>query len=309
MTSIVFEALSKQFGTVRAVDALSFEAPDGRVTGFLGPNGAGKTTALRSLLGLVRPTSGRALIGGRPYSRIDHPSRTVGAVLDSANPNPGRTGRDHLLVAALAARLPSSRVDETLDQVGLTDAAGRRVGGYSTGMRQRLSLAAALLGDPQALVLDEPANGLDPEGIAWLRNLLRSLAAEGRMILISSHVLSEVAQTVDQVVIVSRGTLRFAGTLDALGDGTVTVRSADVVPLEALLRGHGFDVRATAADTLEVRGRTAEEVGRVAASGRITLSGLSDANASLESAFLRLTGAEAFSPHPAGAGSPRAASN
>ncbi len=302
MTSIVFEALSKQFGTVRAVDALSFEARDGRVTGFLGPNGAGKTTAFRSLLGLVRPTSGRALIGGRQYGQIDEPWRTVGAVLDSASANPGRTGRDHLRVAASAAQLPSRRVEETLDQVGLSDAAGRRLGGYSTGMRQRLSLAAALLGDPAVLVLDEPANGLDPEGIAWLRNLLRGMAASGRTILVSSHVLTEVAQTVDEVVILSHGTLRFAGSLDQLGDRTVTVRTTGVERLQALLRERGYEVRVTSVDTLDVRGCTAEEVGRLAASHQIALSGLSDANASLETAFLRLTGAEQSSPRPAGSG-------
>jgi ABC-2 type transport system ATP-binding protein len=309
MTSIVFEALSKQFGSVRAVDELSFEAPGSRVTGFLGPNGAGKTTALRSLLGLVRPTAGRALIGGRPYARIDQPWRTVGAVLDSATANPGRTGRDHLRVVSSAARLPSRRVDETLDRVGLTEAAGRRLGGYSTGMRQRLSLAAALLGDPEVLVLDEPANGLDPEGIVWLRNLLRGLAAEGRTVLVSSHVLSEVEQTVDQVVILSHGTLRFAGSLDALGDGTVMVRSADAARLGDLLRASGHAATATGPDTLEARGCTAEEVGRLAADQRITLSGLSDESASLEAAFLRLTGAEASSPRPAGAGSRRAPAN
>jgi ABC-2 type transport system ATP-binding protein len=309
MTSIVFEALSKEFGSVRAVDELSFEAAGGRVTGFLGPNGAGKTTALRSLLGLVRPTAGRALIGGRPYGQIDHPWRTVGAVLDSANANPGRTGRDHLRVVSSAARLPARRVDEALDRVGLTEAAGRRLGGYSTGMRQRLSLAAALLGDPEVLVLDEPANGLDPEGIVWLRNLLRGLAAEGRTVLISSHVLSEVEQTVDEVVILSHGTLRFAGSLDALGDGTVTVRSPNAERLRAVLRERGHAVTAAGPDTLEVRGCTAEEVGLLATNERIQLSGLSDAGASLEAAFLRLTGAEASSPQPAGARSRRAAAN
>jgi ABC-2 type transport system ATP-binding protein len=308
MTSIVFDALSKQFGAVRAVDRLSFEAADGRVTGFLGPNGAGKTTALRSLLGLVRPTSGRALIGGRPYREIEKPWRMVGAVLDAASANPGRTGRDHLRVTASAAGLPSGRVDDMLDRVGLTGSAGRRVGGYSTGMRQRLSLAAALLGDPGVLVLDEPANGLDPEGIAWLRSLLRGLAAEGRTVLVSSHVLSEVAQTVDQVVILAQGTLRFAGSLAALGDGTVTVRSEDADRLGALLRGQGHEVAMTTGDALEVRGPTAEEVGRLAAEHGIPLSGLSNANASLEAAFLRLTGAEATGLQPAGAGSRRVAS-
>ncbi|MEW6224753.1 MAG: ATP-binding cassette domain-containing protein [Chloroflexota bacterium] len=305
MASVVFEALSKQFGPVRAVDRLSFEAQGGRVTGFLGPNGAGKTTALRSLLGLVRPTAGRALVGGRLYAQIDQPWRTVGAVLDAASANPGRTGRDHLRVIATAARVPASRVDETLDRVGLSDAAGRRVGGYSTGMRQRLSLAAALLGDPEVLVLDEPANGLDPEGIAWLRNLLRGFARDGRTVLVSSHVLSEVSQTVDEVVILSHGTLRFAGSLDALGDGSVTIRSASVERLAALLVERGCEVRTLSRDMLEARGCTAEEVGRLAAERQIALSGLSDAAASLEAEFLRLTGAEASSPRPAGAASRR----
>ena len=304
-TTIEIAGLARSFGTVRAVDGLTFTVEPGQVTGFLGPNGAGKTTALRSLLGLVRPTSGDALIGGCPYDRIRQPWRTVGAILESANANPGRTGRDQLRVIASAARLPSSRVDEVLDQVDLTGAAGRRVGGYSAGMRQRLGLAAALLGDPEVLVLDEPANGLDPEGIAWLRNLLRGFAADGRTILVSSHVLSEVAQTVDRVVIISHGTLRFAGSLTELGDGTVTVRSADAERLGGLLRERGYEVSATAASTLEVRGSTAEEIGRLAASQQIALSGLTDANASLEAAFLRLTGADEASLRPAGAASRR----
>jgi ABC-2 type transport system ATP-binding protein len=292
MTSIVFDDLSKEFGRVRAVDRLSFEATSGRVTGFLGPNGAGKTTALRALLGLVRPTSGRALVDGRPFADVDQPWRTVGAVLDSADASPGRTGRDHLRVIATAARIPASRVDEVLDQVDLVDAAGRRVGGYSTGMRQRLSLAAALLGDPPVLVLDEPANGLDPEGIAWLRSLLRRLAAEGRTILVSSHVLSEVEQTVDEVAILSRGVLRFAGPLGTLAEGTVTVRSVDAGRLGSLLLERGHEVSAINGDVLEVRGCSAEEVGRIAADRQIPLSGLAEASTSLETAFLRLTGAE-----------------
>lgn len=309
MSNLSFENLSKRFGAVRAVEGLSFEAPVGAVTGFLGPNGAGKTTALRSLLGLVRPTSGRALIGGIPYQRLEKPWRVVGAVLESATASPGRTGRDQLRVIASASRLPVTRVDEVLDQVDLTSAGGRRVSGYSSGMRQRLGLAAALLGDPEVLVLDEPANGLDPEGIAWLRNLLRGFAAEGRTILISSHVLSEVAQTVDRVIIISHGTLRFAGSLAELGDGTVTVRSADAERLRGLLAERGHAVNATAADTLEVRGATTDEVGRLAADRQIALSGLSDGNASLEAAFLRLTGADGSSPRPAGRGPIRRAAN
>jgi ABC-2 type transport system ATP-binding protein len=309
MSNISFQALSKRFGAVRAVDGLSFEAPSGAVTGFLGPNGAGKTTALRSLLGLVRPTSGRALIDGLPYGRLGEPWRAVGAVLESASANPGRTGRDQLRVIASAARLPASRIDDVLDQVDLTSAAGRRVSGYSSGMRQRLGLAAALLGNPGVLVLDEPANGLDPEGIAWLRNLLRGLAAEGRTILISSHVLSEVAQTVDRVVIISRGTLRFAGSLAELGEGTVTVRTGEAELLGRILVERGYAIRAATRDTLEVRGATVDEVGRLAAERQIALSGLGDGNASLEAAFLRLTGADETSPRPAGPRALRRAAN
>jgi ABC-2 type transport system ATP-binding protein len=220
-TDVSVRGLSKHFGRVRAVDDVTFEVPPGRVTGFLGPNGAGKTTTLRMMLGLVRPSAGEALIGGRRYDELAAPRRMVGAVLEATGFHPGRRGRDHLRIAAQVAGLPVSRVDEVLDQVGLTDPAARRVGGYSLGMRQRLGLAAALLGDPWLLILDEPANGLDPAGMAWLRALLRDLAGEGRTVIISSHLLSEVAQTVDHVVIVGQGRLRFDGALDALAeDGT-----------------------------------------------------------------------------------------
>jgi ABC-2 type transport system ATP-binding protein len=220
-TDVSVRGLSKHFGRVRAVDDVTFEVPPGRVTGFLGPNGAGKTTTLRMMLGLVRPSAGEALIGGRRYDELAAPRQMVGAVLEATGFHPGRRGRDHLRIAAQVAGLPVSRVDEVLDQVGLTDAAARRVGGYSLGMRQRLGLAAALLGDPWLLILDEPANGLDPAGMAWLRALLRDLAGEGRTVIISSHLLSEVAQTVDHVVIVGQGRLRFDGALDALAeDGT-----------------------------------------------------------------------------------------
>jgi ABC-2 type transport system ATP-binding protein len=221
MTDLSVRDLAKRFGSVRAVDGLTFDVPAGRVTGFLGPNGAGKTTTLRMLLGLVAPTSGTALVGGRRYADLPAPRRTVGAVLEATGFHPGRRGRDHLRILAHVSGLPRARVDEVLDQVELTAAADRRVGGYSLGMRQRLGLAAALLGDPAVLVLDEPANGLDPAGMVWLRALLRGLAAEGRTILISSHVLAEVAQTVDRVVIVHEGRLRFAGTLTQLADDTL----------------------------------------------------------------------------------------
>lgn len=210
---ITVDGLTKRYKDVTAVDLLSFEVAPGVVTGFLGPNGAGKTTTLRMILGLVTPTSGRALIDGRPYAQLASPRRAVGAVLETSGFHPGRSGRDHLRILARAAQLPPGRVDEVLDRVGLTEAAARRVGGYSLGMRQRLGLAAGLLGDPGVLILDEPANGLDPAGVAELRELLRSLAAEGRTVLMSSHVLSEVAQSVDRVVIVADGTLRYAGAL------------------------------------------------------------------------------------------------
>jgi ABC-2 type transport system ATP-binding protein len=213
---ITVDGLTKRYGQVTAVDRLTFEVEPGVVTGFLGPNGAGKTTTLRMLLGLVTPTEGRALIDGRRYTELSEPRKTVGVVLEATGFHPGRRGRDHLRILARAAHIPNERVEEVLEQVGLTDAADRRVGGYSLGMRQRLGLAAALLGDPRVLILDEPANGLDPSGMAELRDLLRGLATENRTVLMSSHVLSEVAQTVDRVVIVARGTLRYAGTLTDL---------------------------------------------------------------------------------------------
>jgi ABC-2 type transport system ATP-binding protein len=209
-------ALGKRYGDVLAVDDVSFSLPRGTVTGFLGPNGAGKTTTLRLLLGLAAPTAGDALVFGRRYRDLERPVRRVGAVLESTDYHPSRSGRDHLRMLALAADLPPQRVDEVLDLVELGKAAGRRVRTYSLGMRQRLGVAAALLGDPELLILDEPANGLDPAGVRWLRSFLQALAAEGRTVLVSSHLLAEVAQTVDQVVIVDRGRLLAQGTLDEL---------------------------------------------------------------------------------------------
>ncbi|MDI2127565.1 ABC transporter ATP-binding protein [Yinghuangia seranimata] len=221
MTEISVRDLTKRFGAARGVEELTFDVPSGQVTGFLGPNGAGKTTTLRVLLGLVRPTSGEALIGGRRYADLERPRRVVGALLEATGFHPGRRARDHLRILAATTGVPVSRVDEVLELVELAGHAERRVGGYSLGMRQRLGLASALLGDPQVLVLDEPANGLDPAGMAWLRGMLRRLAAEGRTVLVSSHVLSEVAQTVDHVVIVHEGRLRYAGPLDGLGDDSL----------------------------------------------------------------------------------------
>ena len=218
---ITITGLTKRFGTIEAVDDLTFDVPAGQVTGFLGPNGAGKTTTLRMLLGLVAPSAGEALIGGRRYQDLDAPRRVVGAAVEAMAAHPGRRARDHLWVLATAAGAAPERVDEVLDMVGLTEAQDRRVGGFSLGMRQRLGLASAQLGDPQYLVLDEPANGLDPAGMAWLRGLLRRLAGEGRTVLVSSHVLSEIAQTADHVVIINGGHLRYAGPLaDLDADGT-----------------------------------------------------------------------------------------
>ena len=226
MTDVTARGLTKSFGRVSAVRDISFTVPAGRITGFLGPNGSGKTTTLRLVLGLVRPTSGEALIGGVPYARLAHPRRQVGALLEATGFHPGRRAVDHLRVLAAAERIPGRRVDEVLGQVDLAGAAGRRVRGFSLGMRQRLGIAAALLGDPAVLLLDEPVNGLDPAGIAWLRGLLRGLAAEGRTIMLASHLLSEITQTVDHVLIVSGGQLRFAGPLGEIGPTNEALESA-----------------------------------------------------------------------------------
>jgi ABC-2 type transport system ATP-binding protein len=226
MTDVVARGLTKIFGRVAAVQDMSFTAPAGSVTGFLGPNGSGKTTTLRMTLGLVRPTGGDVLIGGVPYPGLAHPRRQIGALLEATGFHPGRRARDHLRVLAAAERIPDRRVDEVLGQVDLADAAGRRVRGFSLGMRQRLGIAAALLGDPEVLLLDEPGNGLDPAGIAWLRGLLRRLAAEGRTIVLASHLLGEIAQTADHVLIVSAGQLRFAGPLREIGETNEALESA-----------------------------------------------------------------------------------
>jgi ABC-2 type transport system ATP-binding protein len=226
MTEIEVRGLTKEFGRLTAVRDVSFTAPAGRVTGFLGPNGSGKTTTLRMVLGLVRPTAGEALIGGIPYRGLARPRRAVGALLEATGFHPGRRAREHLRVIAAAEGLPDGRVDEVLGQVDLASSASRRVREYSLGMRQRLGIAAALLADPAVLLLDEPANGLDPAGIAWLRSLLRGLAAQGRTVVVASHVLAEIAQTADHVVIVSAGQLRFAGPLREVGETTDALESA-----------------------------------------------------------------------------------
>jgi ABC-2 type transport system ATP-binding protein len=223
---VEIRGLTKAFGSAAAVTDLSFAVPAGQVTGFLGPNGSGKTTTLRMALGLVAPTAGQVLIGGVPYARLARPRAAVGALLDTAGFHPGRRARDHLRVLAAGAGLPAGRADEVLGQVGLAADASRRVRHFSLGMRQRLGIAAALLGDPPVLLLDEPANGLDPAGVAWLRGLLRGLAAEGRTVLVASHALAEMTQTVDRVVIVSAGRLRFAGPLREIGATNAALESA-----------------------------------------------------------------------------------
>jgi ABC-2 type transport system ATP-binding protein len=289
---IEVEGLTKRFGSTLAVDDLSFSVSPGTITGFLGPNGAGKSTTMRAILGLVRPTAGRTAVLGRRYRDLDEPLRRVGALLETFDAHPGRSGRNHLRVLALAGGIPRTRVEEVLSLVDLREAGRRRVKGYSLGMRQRLGLAAALLGDPEVLVLDEPANGLDPQGIRWLRDFLRSLAVEGRTILVSSHVLSEVAQTVDEVVIIHRGKLvRHAAMaeVEAMAAGATTVRSPEADRLATLLRGANIDSTAVGDGRLAVAGRP-ERVGEIAAANGIVLHELTVERASLEEVFLELTG-------------------
>ena len=297
MAAIEIRGLTKTFGQVRAVSDLSFTVDAGRVTGFLGPNGAGKSTTLRMLLGLVRPDAGEAAFDGRRYEDLSHPSGHVGAGLEEASSHPGRPGRDHLRVLATAGGHAPSRVADVLEQVDLTPAGGRRVKGYSMGMRQRLAIAAALLGDPEVLILDEPANGLDPPGIRWMRDLLRSQAAQGRAVLVSSHLLSEVAQSVDDLVVMSKGVLRARGTLEeVLGSsegGPVTrVRAADEGALSGALRAAGIAAAPDPEGGLIARGTGTAAVGEAALRGGIPLTELVAVSRSLEEAFLALTETE-----------------
>ncbi len=286
---IEIAGLSKHFGAITAVEDLSFTVQPGQVTGFLGPNGAGKTTTLRVLLGLVRASAGTATFGGRPYVSLERPLETVGAALD-ANFHPGRTARNHLKVYTTATGLPATRVPAVLEQVGLAEFADRRVGGYSLGMRQRLALAYTLLGDPGVLVLDEPINGLDPEGIKWIRGFLRSLAHEGRTVLVSSHLLSEVQQSVDDVVIISRGRLVKSGTLTSLeveASPRTTVDSSDRPALAAALDAAGLEY------TEGRHGFIVDEpdprrVGHAAFVGGVELSALHRLHPGLEESFLSL---------------------
>ena len=292
MALVEIRDLHKRFGSVNAVNGLSFDVEAGRVTGFLGPNGAGKSTTLRALLGLIWPTSGTATFGGRRYEEIERPSTHVGAVLEDASFHPGRTARNHLRVLALTGEHPQSRVDEVLDTVGIADAADRRVGGFSMGMRQRLAIASALLGDPQVLILDEPTNGLDPPGISWMRGLVRERAEKGRAVLISSHLLAEVAQSVDDVVVISKGKMRGHGTLDEVLGGkegpVAEVRSQDPERLALALERNGLRVERQG-PKLVVPGATPDQVGIIAGQEQVTVLELAPRSRSLEAAFLELT--------------------
>src|SRR4051812_39850895 len=286
------DGLTKRYGDVTAVAELSFAVRRGVVTGFLGPNGAGKTTTLRMVLGLARPTAGSATILGHPFAELADPARTVGANLEISGMHPGRSGRDHLRSLAAFAGLPASRVEEVLDLVEMRAAADRRAGGYSTGMRQRLGLAATLLGDPEVLILDEPANGLDPQGIRWLRDFVRAAASEGHTVLISSHVLSEVQQTVDDVLVIHRGRLVESGPIADLvtGEG-VRVRSPRAAELGAALQQGGADVR-NDGTLLHVQGRTTEDIGNLAFAIGVPVHELAEESTSLEEVFFRLTSDE-----------------
>jgi len=294
---IVVSGLTKQYRKVRAVDNLSFTVQSGRVTGFLGPNGAGKTTTLRMILNLVTPTAGKATIGGAPYSQLADPLRHVGAILEASSAHKGRTGRNHLRVICAAAGLPLKRADEALELVGLTPAAKRKFRGYSLGMKQRLGIAAALLGDPKVLILDEPANGLDPEGIRWMRDLLKALAQQGRTILVSSHLLSEMELLADDVIIIAGGRLVKQGTMETVINGLATterVRVRTPQPQE-LLKALGTDVTAeTGADgALMVTGASAPQVGAAALRASVELHELVAEKPDLEHVFLELTAGKA----------------
>jgi len=290
---IVVEHLTKQYKKLRAVDDLSFRVRAGRVTGFLGPNGAGKTTTLRMLLGLVAPTAGTATFGGERYHDLPDPIRRVGAVLEASSAHRGRTGRNHLRMICRAAGLPDGRADEALALVGLTPAANRKFKGYSLGMKQRLGIAAALLGDPPVLLFDEPFNGMDPEGIVWMRGFLRSLSREGRAILVSSHLMSELEDTADHLVVVGRGTViadtSVAELIAAASADRVTVRTPARADVMTLLARAGAEVTATAPDVVTVSGFSSERVVGLLSENSVPFSELSAHRATLEEAYMELT--------------------
>ena len=289
---ISVRGLTKQYGRVRAVDDLTFDVEPGKVTGFLGPNGAGKSTTMRMVLGLDRPTTGSATVGGRPYADLGAPLREVGALLDAGAVHPGRTGRAHLRIAARSNGIPARRVDEVVGQAGLDKAAGRRVKGYSLGMRQRLGIAGALLGDPPVLVFDEPVNGLDLDGVRWIRGLLRGFAEEGRAVLVSSHLMSEMQLVADRLVVIGRGRLIADADIDevlrGLGGRRVRVRSPRCEHLLAALADRAV-VERVAPEELEVVGLDAATVGDAAHAAGVPVHHLAEAEQSLEQAYLALT--------------------
>ncbi|MDH2429521.1 ATP-binding cassette domain-containing protein [Sphaerisporangium sp. TRM90804] len=287
---IEVRGLSKRYGPVLAVDDLTFDVRPGAVTGFLGPNGSGKTTAMRLILGLDAPSAGTARVLGGRYAGLPAPMRSVGALLDSAGVHPRRTARDHLLCLALSNGIPRGRVEEVLDAVGLGSVARRRVGGFSLGMTRRLGIAAALLGDPGVLLFDEPVNGLDPEGIIWIRTLMRGLAAEGRTVLVSSHLMAEMALTADHLIVLGRGRLIADTPADAVaGAEEVLVRTPDGSAFARRLTASGAAVRREG-DALVVTGAAADQVGRLAAAEGVVLHELTPRRPSLEEAFMRMTG-------------------
>jgi ABC-2 type transport system ATP-binding protein len=289
--AVAVRGLTKRFGTVAAVEDLSFEVRPGHVTGFLGPNGAGKSTTMRMVLGLVRPTAGTATVLGLPYASLDRPAMTVGAVLEVQSFHPLRTGRNHLRVLAAASGVPDGRVDEVLEIVDLEGAADRKAGGYSLGMRQRLALAGALLGDPRVLVLDEPANGLDPQGIRWLREFLQRFAARGNAVLVSSHLLWEMDQMADEVVVIDRGRLVRQGTIADLTGGRASLRvsSPDREALGRALIAAGLEPRTDDEGVYIVTDAPGDLVGEIALHAGVALSELTTQELTLEDAFLELT--------------------
>lgn len=297
---IEVRGLTKHYGQTVAVQDLTFTVRPGQVTGFLGPNGAGKSTTMRMILGLDRPTAGTALIDGRPYAALRHPLREVGALLDAKWVHPNRSARAHLEWMAAANDLPKSRVEEVLRLVGLSEVAGKSAGGFSLGMSQRLGLAGALLGDPKVLLFDEPVNGLDPEGILWIRRFMQRLAAEGRTVLVSSHLLSEMAQTADHLVVIGRGRLisdsTTAAFIERASESSVRVRSPQLDELRSLLTSRGMTVKENEGNAdgaaLVVTGVTSDAVGALAGEHNITLYELAPQRGSLEEAFMRMTGGD-----------------
>ncbi|MFJ7219236.1 ABC transporter ATP-binding protein [Amycolatopsis sp. NPDC098790] len=290
MTTIEVRGLTKRYGPDTVVDDLSFTVEPGQVTGFLGPNGAGKSTTMKLILGLAAPTRGSATIGGRRYQDLPVPLTEVGALLDAGAVHGGRKARDHLLTLAVSNGLPRRRVGEVLARTGLESVAGKRAGGFSLGMRQRLGIAAALLGDPRVLIFDEPVNGLDPEGIRWIRDFMRALAREGRAVLVSSHLMSEMAQTADHLVVIGRGRLVADTAVSELvrGEGTVLVRTPDA-GFARLLATAGATVREGVEASLVVSGLTSGEIGKLAAYHGVSLAELTPQRVSLEDAFMELT--------------------